>query len=139
MDQDTLSTYDSIMYEGGPKWTLLLDSGLFAQLHAKFWGATMQEEETKWRETQPKDVPMDVDVDNEIAEEDEEDETGPGCYILSLPWMRDTTKTIWIRQEYLRVYDFCKEYLKFCRTNKLQESPSVVVTGQPGIGECPAL
>ena len=139
MEQDTLSTYNSIIPEDVPQWIRILDSESFAQLHAKFWGADLQEEETRWRKTQSEDGPMNVDVDNETAEEDEEDETGPGCYILSLPWMRDTTKTIWIRQEYIRVYDFCEEYLKFCRNNKLQASPSVVVTGQPGIGECPAL
>ena len=136
MELDTVSTYNSIVPDNVPQWTRILDSE-FAQLHARFWGADFQEEEKKWRETQSKDPPMNVDVDNETAEEDEEDETGPGCFILRLPEMAD--EEIWIRQEYIRVYDFCKEYLKFCRTNGLRKPPSVVVTGQPGIGECPAL
>jgi hypothetical protein len=137
MEQDTHSTYDSIIPEYGPQWTRILDSEPFTRLHAKFWDASMQDEERKWRETQSKDVPMNVEVPT--AEVDEEDETGPGCYILRLPWTRGTTKTIWIRQEYIRVYDFCEKYLNFCGTNSLQETPSVVVTGQPGIGECPTL
>jgi hypothetical protein len=138
MEQDTLSTYDSIIPEHGPQWTRILDSTSFAQLHAKFWGADLQEEETRWRKTQSEDVPMNVDVDNETAEEEDDDETGPGCYILRLPDIAGAN-AIWIRQEYIRVYNFCEEYLKFCRTNLLQEPPSVVVTGQPGIGECPVL
>jgi hypothetical protein len=138
MEQDTLSTYSSILPEHGPKWTRLLDSESFAQLHAKSWGAHMQEEERKWRENQSEDVPMNVNVDNETAEEEDEDETGPGCYILKFPAMADMNP-IWIRKEYIRAYDFCEKYLVFCRNNPLHQPPSVVVTGQPGIGECPAL
>jgi hypothetical protein len=126
MEQDTLSTYDSIFPEYGTRWTPLPGSHPFAQLRDKFWGECMQDEETKWRETQQ-------------SEEDEGDEIGPGCYILRLGIPNIKHATIWIRQEYIRIYDFCQRYLEFCRTNGLQEPPSVVIAGQPGIGEYFAL
>jgi hypothetical protein len=42
---------------------------------------------------------------------------------------------LWIRKDYIRIYDECKDY--YDRPPSGVPKPrSVVITGQPGIGEC---
>ena len=136
MEQDTLSTYHSIIPEEGDQWVRLTNSDQLAQLHGKFWGVNMQDEETMWRETQPEEEPLNVEDDNQKPEEHEkeEDDIGPGSYILTLdiPNMPLEVSQLWIRQEYIRVYDFCEKYLEACIPANL--TPSVILTGQAGIG-----
>ncbi|KAF8271397.1 hypothetical protein EI94DRAFT_1720516 [Lactarius quietus] len=105
MEKDTLSTYKSLIHEDGSN------------------------EATKWRETQPVDESMDVDV----TEGDEEDDFGPGCYRFSFetPGLGIRHGDFWIRQEYLNMYDFCENYEKYTRETG-PKAPSVVITGQPG-------
>jgi hypothetical protein len=93
MEQDTHSTYDSIIPEYGPQWTRILDSEPFARLHAKFWDASMQDEERKWRETQSKDVPMNVEVPT--AEVDEEDDLDSPRIHPSLRFLREISEFLW--------------------------------------------
>ena len=43
-------------------------------------------------------------------------------------------KKIRVRPDYIRMYDYCNEhYQKAARRN--ERAPSVVITGQPGIGK----
>ena len=43
-------------------------------------------------------------------------------------------KKIRVRPDYIRMYDYCNEhYQKAARRN--ERAPSVVITGQPGIGQ----
>ena len=134
MNQYTLSTYNSIIPEEGVQWAQLPDSDQLARLHGKFWGVSMQDEETKWRKTQPNEEPLNVDVDNQKPEEHEkvEDDIGPGSYILTLGIPGIEVSQLWVRQEYIRAYDYCEKYLDACIKATL--TPSVVLTGQPGIG-----
>lgn len=44
MEQDTLSTYNSIISEEETQWVTLSDADPLAQLHGKFWGEDMQDE-----------------------------------------------------------------------------------------------
>ena len=131
--EDALSTYRSIIPEDGDQWIQLPKSHYLSQLHRKFWGVSMKDEETKWRQAQPPE-PMDVDVDNQDSEEHEkvEDDIGPGSYILTLD-VPNMQVSLWVRQEYIRVYNYCEDYLKAYKPSTL--APSVVITGQPGIGE----
>lgn len=78
---------------------------------------------------------MNVDVD-EDEDMGEEDEVGPGCGILDTGITALGRSKLWIRQEYLRLYKYCDDHLGSKSSNILQESPSVVITGQPGIGKC---
>jgi hypothetical protein len=41
---------------------------------------------------------------------------------------------LWIRKDYLRIYDFCESRCEYVGS-KLPRAPSVVITGQPGVGE----
>ncbi len=131
---DSLSTYDSIISdEEGDQWVKLRETNVLARLRRKFWGVCMQDEETRWRATHPENESMDVDVDvDETAEEDEGDETGAGCFILTLG--APGCSELWIRKDYIRLYDYCQKYLESHR-NK-QVAPALVITGQPGVGEC---
>lgn len=137
MEQGSLSSsYHSVIPENGAQWDRLNENTeALAQLHRKFWGGeAMQDEETRWRETQPENESMDVDVD-ETAEEDEDDEIGAGgCYTLTLDMPGIGRSPLWIRKEYIRIYDFCERHLASHRRGP--EPPSVVITGQPGIGKC---
>jgi len=64
---------------------------------------------------------MDVD-DNEF---------GRGCYVLDIGMQGIRLKKIWVRADYVRMYDLCnEEYEKAER-----QAPSVVITGQSGVGK----
>ncbi|KAH9054177.1 hypothetical protein EDB87DRAFT_1689495 [Lactarius vividus] len=70
---------------------------------------------------------------NVNEDKDEGDEIGPGCYILDLGTPDLRRSKLWIRKEYIRLYEYCNKYLESRRTE--QVAPSVVITGQPGIGK----
>ncbi len=130
MEQNSLSTYDSIIPEYSQVdvdlWYRFGNTDALAMLHAKFWRKSMEDEEKEWRKTQPENELMNADVD--------EDAIGPGCYILDFGIPDIGRSKLWIRKEYIRLYDFCEKYLESHRTK--QVPPSVVITGQPGIGKC---
>ncbi len=68
--------------------------------------------------------PMDVDGDGDV---------GPGCYVLNIGLEDFRPQNIWVRSEYLRMYDYCNEhYSEAVGINRT--APSIVITGQPGIG-----
>jgi hypothetical protein len=135
MEQDTLSTYHSIIPEEEEiQWVPLPNHDKLVQLHSKFWGENMQNEETKWRETQLEKEPTNIDVDNQTPEDvQEEDDIGPGSYILAIDIPGMGVPHLWVRQEYIRVYKFCEEY--FDSRKEADLTPFVILTGQPGIGE----
>ncbi|KAK2462507.1 hypothetical protein APHAL10511_005477 [Amanita phalloides] len=105
----------------------------------------MADEEKKWRdaqlpisvegaglgnERQGGDEPMDVDV----SEEEESDgDIIEGCYSLEIDIMDFEFPRIWIRAEYIRIYDALEAHY---RKSAYPYLPSaVVITGQPGIGK----
>ncbi|KAI9429783.1 hypothetical protein H4582DRAFT_2024675, partial [Lactarius indigo] len=65
-------------------------------------------------------------------DEGEGDETGPGCHKLSI-CIPSIWPELWVRKEYIRLYGYCNKYLELHRDK--HKAPSVVVTGQPGIGK----
>lgn len=73
---------------------------------------------------------MDVDVSEE---EDDDDDIIEGCYSLEIGFEDFQFPRIWIRAEYIRIYDA----LEVCyRTPSYPYmAPAAVITGQPGIGE----
>ncbi len=135
---ETASGPDSVVREMWGEWSKLRDINPLAQLHAKFWRKSMADEE--WRRPQKSvgdspggvtDESMDVDVDD--------DEIGPGSYILDIGIKGLSYSKIWIRADYIRIYDYCNDHYNrsmsiFLLSNK-KEAPSVVITGQPGIGK----
>ncbi|KAH9043513.1 hypothetical protein EDB83DRAFT_2407406 [Lactarius deliciosus] len=67
-----------------------------------------------------------------VDKDEDPDEAVPGCYILNIG-----IESIWpellVRKEYIRLYKYCKKYLGSYRDEPMP--PSVVITGQPGIGK----
>ncbi|KAH9006497.1 hypothetical protein EDB86DRAFT_2795089, partial [Lactarius hatsudake] len=75
-----------------------------------------------------------VDKDENADEgEGEGDETGPGCFILKLGIPGIWRSELLVRKEYIQLYEYCDKYLESRRND--QKPPSVVITGQPGIGK----
>ena len=114
-----------------------------AQLHAKFWGKSMAEEEEQWRRAQPRTPTIGGELGDEDQDGDErmdedqgertdlEDDILPGCYVLDIGI--DCSR-IWVRAEYIRMYNFLESYYHEV-TRKPGPAPGAVLTGQPGIGE----
>ncbi|KAI9442334.1 hypothetical protein H4582DRAFT_2109937 [Lactarius indigo] len=91
--------------------TPLHDIDPLVQLHRKFWLQSMQDV--------PENESMNIDKDEEVDEDEGEgDETGPGCHKLSI-----CIPSIWPELWYLELH------------RDKHKAPSVVVTGQPGIGK----
>ena len=126
------------------EWELfkLPSESLPAQLHVMFWGKSMAHEEQKWRDAQPplpvegtglgneRDEPMDVDVSEE---EDLDDDIIEGCYSLEIGIKGFEYPRIWIRAEYIRIYDALED--RHRKPSYPYLAPAAVITGQPGIGE----
>jgi hypothetical protein len=136
-------------------WPKLGDNESLSRFHAKFWGKSIADEEREWRKTQPLnpaiggelgDKDQDGDdcmgrvVDDGLDERDErdlDDEIIPGCYTLDLGIEGFRYSRIWIRADYIRVYDHLNfHYNKPAYTGR---APAAVLTGQPGIGDYASL
>ena len=102
----------------------------------------MLDEEQEWRNSQPlipavgddselgsEDRPMDVDFDVGA-------DVIPGCYVLNIGIKGLERSKIWIRADYIRVYNYLE-----ARNDGTSEAegvaPGAIITGQPGIGEFP--
>jgi len=113
--------------------------------HAKFWGKSMKDEEEKWRNTQTvsRGQRMDSDRDGgkicgESENEDEDEGTDdiiPGCYNLDINIVNIPPSRIWIRADYIRIYDFFQSHYNEFAKPSMGQPPSAVLTEQPGIGE----
>ena len=101
------------------KWSSMkLDDGHpLTQFHSKFWGKSMETEERQWRNAQGD--PSNIE---------------PGCYALDIGIPGILVDKMWIRAEYLEIYDYFEDY--YYKTEGLGRCPGGVLTGQPGIGEC---
>ncbi|KAN0127599.1 hypothetical protein V8E53_014577 [Lactarius tabidus] len=117
---DSIRMIDTILHpEEQAFWRKLPNTYELAQLHRKFW---VQGEYDKL---------LNVDEDEGDAEDDE---VSPKCHVLDIGIPGLEWSKIWIRKEYIRMYQRCKDHFKPGLHNKFQ-SPSLVVTGQPGIGK----
>jgi hypothetical protein len=103
------------------------DDPHFSQLHSNFWGKPIATDTPESHGTPHGGEPMNLDGT----------EIGPGCFTLDLG-VDSWGSILWVRQDYLRLYNFCEMY-----SNKGEtlggKARSVVITGHPGVGECSAL
>ena len=106
-------------------WEKLGDTEPLSQLHEKFWCKSMVEEQNAWREAR-KTVNRDEAKDKENVEQDEdkedvyddddddddedEDVTGPCRYVLDIGIEGLIVTKLWVRAEYVRIYDYCAEH-----------------------------
>lgn len=77
------------------------------------------------------DSPMDVCMSEA---EDSDDDVIKGCHSLEIDIERFPYRKIWIRAEYIRIYDAIETFFK----QSLYPGglvPAAVITGQPGIGQ----
>ncbi|KAH9037620.1 hypothetical protein EDB85DRAFT_1861243 [Lactarius pseudohatsudake] len=78
------------------------------------------------------DEDKDGGEDGDEDEDEDEDDDETDCYTLDLSTTTIGLK-LWVRKEYIKIYDVCDKYLKSA-TN--EDGPlSVVITGQPGVGK----
>ncbi len=114
-----------------PKWTLLDDDEPLTLLHSKFWGKSLIFEEPPRRNSR-RDEAQRMDVDD-----DDDDDVIPGPSILNIDIDGLPFSKIFIRADYIRIYNFLdhREISRF--PNGL--APAAVLTGQPGNGEFPLL
>lgn len=59
----------------------------------------IHDDEVKWLKTQPEGQLMDVDGS----------EVGPSCFALDLEISHLTASRLWIRRDYIQIYDVCKK------------------------------
>ena len=138
--QESGSDFASVVHipKRGEQWPKLDDDDQLTLFHAKFWGKSMAIEEQEWRSVQSGDPARardeDQDGDDPMGDDvDEDDDIIPGCYLLDLG-INDTVPKIWIRADYIRIYDFLEAHYKKSPAPSFR-APAAVITGQPGIGQ----
>ena len=100
------------------------------QFYDKFWGKSMADEEQKWRNVQsPSSTPVEGYEPMEVDVSEEDDDLIEGCCFLELDIEDINFSRIWIRAEYIRIYNSLENQRGF------NSAPAAVITGQPGIGE----
>jgi len=92
-------------------------------LHAKYWGVTIDHDEAEW-----------VGAHGQLMENDGS-EVVRGCFTLDLPSDGRTLSRLWVRKDYLRIYDNCHSHCQHVWDNRLLP-PIAIITGHPGVGEC---
>jgi hypothetical protein len=73
-------------------------------------------------------------------DDDDQSEDGPDGFALDLDIKYLRISELWIHQDYIRLYDYCNTHYNnvwsYSEPGRPPPSaPSVVITGQPGIGE----
>jgi hypothetical protein len=99
----------------------------------------MAVEEQEWRRTirggevrdEHQDERMDVDENDGT---DPGDDIIPGCYVLDIDIEGLEFSKIWIRADYIRIYNYLEIHHREPGIPQGQ-APAAVITGQPGIGE----
>ena len=79
---------------------------------------------------------MDAD-ENQMDNDENQMKTGqtPAGFPLRFGVQYFKPSTLWVREDYESLYDFCMYYFNRPNVNSGSEPPSVVITGQSGIGE----
>ena len=95
-----------------------------SRLHTKYWGKGIDQDESKWvgKRAQLPDI--------------DESEVVRGCFPLDLDVDGFMVSKLWVRKDYIRIYDYCISHCEDTRNDQDQHlAPSVVITGHPGCGE----
>lgn len=118
---------------------LLASELSLTRLHAKFWGKSMADEEREWRDTQPPIPAVGSELGDERMDEDGSEGAGldddiiPGCYFLEIDIEGLEYPMIWIRADYIRIYNALETHYR--KPAYPHQAPAAVITGEPGIGE----
>jgi hypothetical protein len=104
-------------------WDKLKSSHKYSKLRSAFWGKRIEDDAQRWRESHP------------AVEDDEDDDIGPGCYALDLGICHLKCSKLWVRKDYIRIYDHCATRHETGPQESEEDARSVVITGQPGVGK----
>ena len=80
---------------------------------------------------------MDIDVDTDTEEgidHGSDEHFIPGCHVLDVEPFPEGE--IWIRAEYIRIFDYIFPYFENDRSLNYRKPQVIVLTGQSGIGKC---
>ncbi|KAH9971185.1 hypothetical protein BGW80DRAFT_1322517 [Lactifluus volemus] len=112
----SLASVITMVHPSGP-WMTLDDSESLTQLHKQLWGAPLRPQEQA----------------GFVEKESTSNCTG---FVLSIdnPIIPFAGKSIWVREEYIRIFNFLEGYYAE-RTVSHGMAPAAVVTGHPGIGK----
>ena len=115
------------VFQGQPKtpWYKLDDDRCLSMLHKKYWGKNIIEDMHQWQEIQTGYQPMDTDQSN----------VSPANFPISFDIEDLDPSGLWVREEYVLFYDYCVAYFNKPNIRSAPEPPSIIITGQPGIGE----
>jgi len=136
--------YAYVFEDGLPHtpWIALNESHPLSQLHIKYWDNPIQGNEPGVQ-TLSEGQPMDDDEDQPLDDDEDQSEVGPdsGCFVLDFHIKSLRISKLWVRQDYIRLYDYCNTHYNDVWSYSEPDwpppsAPSVVITGQPGIGEC---
>jgi hypothetical protein len=116
-------TLASVLHRKGPSASLskLEEGHRFSQLCSKYWGKVIEHDAKQWRKSHSS-----VKVNHTV-------EIGPKCFGLDLGINLKCSK-MWVRQDYIRIYDYCSERHEAGPSSATERARSVVITGQPGVG-----
>lgn len=121
------STY-AYVYGDKLPWPPLLKvdvTHVVSELHSLYWNKKIDQDELEWVGTRP---PLPEIDESEIVQ---------GCFTLTLGVKDFIPKALWVRKDYLRIYDECKSFHKrICEDRGSQRPPSAIITGQPGVSKC---
>lgn len=115
----------------GP-WYKFQNRYFLAKLHAKWWSKSILDEEEEWRRQKKSTVTSGHVFDSNADRMDVDDnEFGRGCYVLDIGIERIPLQKIWVRADYVQIYDLCNEKYQEAQ----DQAPCVVIPGQPGVGK----
>jgi hypothetical protein len=96
-----------------------------SKLHAKYWGKSINHDESAW-----------VQEHGQLVENDGSEIT-QGCFALKLqPYIPMMASELCVRKDYWQIYDYCHSHCESTRADMRFRPPIVIITGQPGIGRC---
>ena len=98
------------------------DENALSRLHIKYWNRSIDDEESTWASAHS--APMDTDESDIVR----------GCFPLQVNIPDFRIPNLWVREDYIRIYDYCDSHCKNRRGVSLW--PCAIITGQPGSGEC---
>ena len=128
------SIHSIIPSQAMPRWTKLDNTDQLVELHRRFWLEGAHRDDLV---NVHEDEVADQSNEDESIEEDDDHGIRSG-YVLDLG-MAFRHSNVLVRKEYIRMYSRCTQHLD-AKTSKRkrtkQNAPSVVITGQPGIGRC---
>jgi hypothetical protein len=123
-----LPSYTHVFRDGQPKkhWLKLEADETLSILLANFWGEDIREEKRRWLETPTASGAYQMDDEAPVI---------AANFAFSLDIGLNVSR-IWVRKDYVLLYDECTDYFTDPDNEKFDSRPpSIVITGQPGIGK----